>query len=73
MNEGEILPYAGWFKLGLENTRISSMELHRNTEPLAYLQGLLRLLKHSFSLCCDWGMLTLGKQPIKKSEFGLGK
>lgn len=47
------------------------MELHRNTELLAYLQGLLRLLKHSLSLCCCRGMLTLGKQPIKKSEFGL--
>lgn len=47
------------------------MELHRNTELLAYLRGLLRLLERSLSLHWYWGMLTLAKQPIKESEFGL--
>lgn len=71
MSEGEILPYARWFKLGLENIRISSVELHRNTELLAYFQGLLRLLEHSLILCWYQRMLKLGKQPTNKSELGL--
>lgn len=71
LNEGEILPYAGWFKLVLENTRISSMEPHSNTELLAYLQGLPRLLEHSLGLCWYRSMLALGKQPIKEREFEL--
>lgn len=43
MNEEDISHKAGWFKLGLEDLRISSMELYRKTELLAHLQGLMEM------------------------------
>lgn len=43
LNEEEISHKAGWFKLGLENLRISSTELYRKTELLVHLQGLMEM------------------------------